>query len=123
MKKFFYACAAILCIVMTYHFGATSAQGQGAEQVRSVGGNWFATQSGIWEYVQNAGWKTPAQASFQDPPVPASQVLYYNGYSVVSTSGEAFSENGSGWTSFGIIPGGPTPTIKTSFGQLKARYR
>lgn len=28
LKKLFFACAAILCLVLAYHFGATNAQGQ-----------------------------------------------------------------------------------------------
>ncbi len=61
MKKFFYACAAILCLVLAYHFGATNAQGQGPGMVRWIGDGsdpWFATSSGVYVARDN-GWITP----------------------------------------------------------------
>ena len=120
MKRFFYACAAILCIVLAYHFGATNAQGQSSSQIRWVG-EWYATSSGLWGTDQH-GWQ-PLTATRPAPPVPADQVLTYIGFNVVTTSGEGFVWNGSSWSSIGPIPGGATPVRQQSFGQLKARYR
>ncbi len=127
MKKFFYACAAILCLVLAYHFGATNAHGQGSSLLRYVGSTdqstvWYATDNGIWT-ITETGWKSPSQVGSPEPPVPASQVVAYNNKRVVTTAGEGFYESGGSWVSVGLIPGGPTPVTSQSFGQLKAKYR
>lgn len=124
MKKFFYACAALLCLALAFHFGATSAQSQMPGQVRIVGElGWFATDTDIWVISQH-GWQPLTPGYRPAPPVPTSQVLWYlQDGRLVTVSGEGFWWNGSGWTSVGTIPGGPTQATQESWGQLKARYR
>ncbi len=122
MKKFFFACAAILCLALAYHFGATNAQGQSSGSIRWVGDTYIATDSQIWK-VSGTGWQTLSEVSDHEPPVPANQVLYYYYQLVVTTSGEAYAWVGGAWVSRGFIPGGSTPAQSISVGQLKAKYR
>lgn len=128
LKNFFYACAAILCLVLAYHFGATNAQGQsslGIPRWVGLGGGsrepFIATDVAIWNY--DYGWRTLAQSSHPEPPVPVSQVLFYSPNSVITTSGEAFDWVSGTWVSRGFIPGGPTSATQQTWGQLKAKYR
>jgi hypothetical protein len=128
MKKFFYACAAILCLVLTYHFGATNAQGQTPSTIRFLGmhtyGPYVAAYGKVW-LLKGDHW----EQSPTDLPVPIDQVVSYcepdgNTANVVSSSGEGFQSNANGpWISRGFIPGGPTPANQQTWGQVKAHYR
>lgn len=71
----------------------------------------------------DTGWKTPSESGYPDPPVPANEVLYYNGAKVVSISGEAFYWLSNHWVSKGFIPGGVTPVLGTTWGAVKAKYK
>lgn len=121
-KKFFYACAAVMCLTLAFHFGATSAQGQSGANFRFLGtqGGAILMVSGdnIWQMDGVRGWKLV----FSDTPVPASQILCFSNGTFVTTSGEGYIWANE-WVPVGPVPGGPTPTIKTSFGALKAKYR
>lgn len=122
MKKFFYACAAILCLVLAYHFGATNAQGQsGASfQVISPRG-WVRAGDTVYTYEFNP----PHWGVYSDlPPVPPSALLFLSADLAITQSGDSWvKQGGSGWQNIGPVPGGATPAIQQSFGQLKAKYR
>lgn len=123
MKKFFYACLGILCLTLAFHFSATSAQGQGSATLKILGlgenGNAvFSFYQGVVYKVTPRGW-----AVVTDLPASPEQMEFFNGSYAVSTAGDGWVTFGSGWTPLGQIPGGPTPTLQRSFGQLKTQFR
>lgn len=124
MKKFFYACAAILCLTMAFHFGATSAQGQASFSLRQLGlgeggngifvecnGDVFALRPGGWSVVTNL-------------PAPPTELSFFNGSYAVSRTGHGYVTWGNGvWNDLGVVPCSPTSTTQTTFGAVKERYR
>jgi hypothetical protein len=119
VKKLFFACAAILCLVLAYHFGAVTANGAPTvQQIVAAGGEAVLLSNGeIWS--MDAGWHYVGFNS----PVPASEVAFMLSRDrIIDTSGNGWTW-WNGWTNRGPAPGGPTPVIQESFGALKARYR
>jgi hypothetical protein len=125
-KKFFYACAAILCLVLAYHFGATSARGQSGGLFQVIPGSpgWVRVGETVYTTDFNPSCWGPLPGALL-PPVSASSLVYLDGLRAITDSGEGWVNNagGSGWRSVGTVPSTPTPAKKVSFGQLKARYR
>lgn len=99
MKKFFYACAAILCLVVAYHFGATNARGQSGSPV--TGMSTVLTGSKPYVFVM-----TPNGECF------------VRGVNSIGTGFDPYPA-----TDMGNFWSGATPAQQQSFGQLKARYR
>jgi hypothetical protein len=93
-KRFFYCSAAILCLALAYHFGATSATAQAP-------GN-------------------PVVAFIGPGPVYTAAAITANG-DVYATGISALDHD---WTfRANIFGGGPIPVQQESFGSVKARYR
>ena len=94
-RKFFYVCAGMLMLALSYHFGASTATAQAS-------GNLVVA---VTNFAQ------PAEAhSFL--AVTASGDAYVT------------SSNGNTWVFSGNLFGGaPTPALHESWGQVKARYR
>lgn len=124
MKKFFYACAAILCLVLAYHFGATNAQGQSGTSFQVIGSEPFVNVGGVVYALDPFGSRWKPVSSSDLPPVPPSEIIYFYAGNAITASGEGWTtQNGDGWRSIGFIPGGPTPAVQSSWGAVKARYR
>jgi hypothetical protein len=66
------------------------------------------------------GWKQLPFATHTLPPVPASTLISYDGFLAVTEAGEGWGMAYGEWTSFGPVP--TTPTVRTSWGQVKSRY-
>lgn len=125
MKKFFYIFVAIICISLSFPFSATNAVGQ-TMSVRFVGvsGVWpiAATSSDLW-VLNTSGWHPMSFIGYPDPPVPVSDIVCVNEGFLITSSGEGFYKQGGHWQSLGFTPGGATPTVHKSLGQLKSLYR
>jgi hypothetical protein len=93
-RTFFYVCAGVFLLALSYHLGARSAGAQApGNQVVGVG-------------------------------IAATQSLYgvmvtANGDVYTPTSSQGFCQ----WSLCSNIFAGPTPTTRETFGALKARYR
>jgi hypothetical protein len=92
-KRFFYVCAGILMLAVSYHFGATSATAQAGSNVTGI------TYSGAGSMFVLTG----------------NGDLYSNSDARIS-QGLPASLVGNFW-------GGATPARATTFGAIKARYR
>jgi hypothetical protein len=92
-RKFFYICAALLCLSLAFHFGYTTAKAQ-APGNPVVGVGIAATQS------------------LYGVAVTANGDVY--------TTGPAGFTNWHLTTN--LFTGGPTPALQESWGQLKSRY-
>ena len=94
-KRFFYVCAGLLMLAMTYHLGARSAGAQAGGQVVGVAGIYAANSVSVQYVVATSGGDV------------------YRRY-----------EGGGTWTYMGNALGaGPTPATETTWGKVKADYR
>jgi len=119
-RAFFFVCAGIFLLALSYHLGARSAGAQapgGVECVNVDGGRGFAVIDG-YSYMSGG-----SGVSRIPVPVPGrtvaclfETVLLDNGQVWTYTESEA-------WTLRGALPfGSATPAQPISIGQLKAKY-
>ncbi len=56
------------------------------------------------------------------PPVPVSSLISYDSGIAITDSGEGWFRNATEWVDLGPIPG-LSPTVRTTWGSVKAAYR
>jgi hypothetical protein len=131
-KKFFYVCAGLLSIALSFAVGFSMAQAQSGSVTYFAGvGGASAAVSGRAVYYMSNGVRTP---TLFPAPVPGSadvvSVLVYNGgYSVPATTviladGDVYHWSGveQSWALMGSY-GGTTGAASVTMGSLKAKYR
>ncbi len=129
VRAFFYVCAGIFLLALSYHLGATNARGQVGGTgwfISGVSGGipWVTTASGdVWRYVPGNGWLSSPNI-FGGASSGQTIVALVPGEAVTST-GEVWygTVNGAPWANAGAPPLGPTPAALPTWGQLKAQYR
>jgi hypothetical protein len=139
-RKFFYVCAGLLCLVLTYQVGARNASAQAGGLIESPASfNYhpltgytvsFVTNRQLYTsvWLPNSQWQVPAQTA--GGPIPGSSPVVAlmaaggpSGATVLLANGDLY-RMGNSWEYQGNLLGGaPTPAVRESFGQLKARYR
>ncbi len=121
-KRFFYVCAGILALVLTYHFGATSAGGQGL--VRVIGPNTVVVGSNAF-YLEISnppfGWRQLPYNGNTLPPVPVTSLASYQLGTAITDTGEGWYATAGVWVSAGTPPS--VATIPSTWGSVKAKYR
>lgn len=130
-RKFFYICAGILMLALSYHLGASSADAQAVglglvcrlAGTDMYGSESFCTPNGdVYQYW--SGHWTKASNVFGGAPGGRTVVSYDSGVALAS-NGEVFFQPMMGygpWSSRGFPVGGPVGTLQESWGQLKSRY-
>jgi hypothetical protein len=95
-RKFFYVCAGMFLLALSYHFGAATAIAQGpGNPVVAAGEMTFSNSTS--NFV-----------------ITSSGELYTT----------ASNSPGTSWVHLGnVFAGGPTPAVHESWGQVKARYQ
>jgi hypothetical protein len=68
-----------------------------------------------------SGWKQLPYGTLTLPPVPPSSLVNYGTGVAITDAGEGWGKVGGVWTDLGPAPG-LVPTVKESWGQLKAKY-
>jgi hypothetical protein len=125
LKRFFYAAAAVLMLALSFQLGAVTVHAQSTGPVECVG------------YEENAGFavinhhlifiNNSAPPSYDDlGPLPSAARAVACGLTgVVLEDGTVWQCNGPGlWRQFGTFPfSGSVAAQKSSWGELKARYR
>src|SRR5258706_9341088 len=91
-RKFFYVCAGLFLLALSFHFGYSTATAQAPGN--PVAAAWQASQAGTG--IVNA-------------IVTTNGDVYRSG-------------NLTSWDFYGNVFGGPTPALHESWGSLKARY-
>ncbi len=128
-KAFFYVCAGVFLLALSFHLGATSARGQGGGTgwfvEGSYGGSCYVvTASGDWwRYVPGLGWLNDLGNIFGGASGARTIVSLLPGIALTSNGEVWYGGNGGTWTNAGVPPLGPTPSTHESWGQLKAKYR
>jgi hypothetical protein len=127
-KKFFFVCAGFLCLVVAYHLGASSAQGQGALTVDGSHIDCDRGANGTVLYTGVVGRTFYWNGSAVPPPIPGSARAVatcggYGFYVVVLENGDVYRGTDAQWTYDGNLVGAPTPAQGTTWGSVKMRYR
>jgi len=130
-RKFFYVCAGVFLLALSYHLGASTvgAQGTGLGLICRLDGTdmysteSFCTPSGdVYQYL--SGHWTKTSNVFGGAP-GGRQIVSYDSGVALASNGEVFVSSllgYNGWTSRGFPVGGPVPALQESWGQLKSRY-
>jgi len=137
-KRLFYVSAALLCSVITYHLGARSAGAQAGNQLSAGIVTGFqnelyaATPAGqvlvhvvgdppsVWIPWRNVGATSPVVAIGVRPDAGLVNPIV----TVFCQDGTVYDCPGSeGPCTVSNVFGGPTPAAKSTWGELKMRYR
>ena len=125
-KRFFYVSMGILALMVAYNLGARSAEADWdstlpGEIIGAAGLTVYTCNGEAWDVDQ--GW---VRKPDMDLPVPSSEVkiLTSSGSVVylITQSEELYRTNG-GWSYYGPFPGSGTPTTKSSWGDVKRKFR
>ena len=91
---------------------------------RRVGGP-FVVSGGALYWLDSSnvpqGWNLLPNDTFTLPPISPSVFDYYDGQRVITDTGEGWVKIAGVWTDVGPVP--TTATVRTSWGQVKDRYR
>jgi len=131
-RGFFFICAGLLMLSVAYNLGASSAVAQSTPTVFGIdmGGN-----SGMAVMGRTIYWLSESGTSSALPSVPGSSPIAAIGAQGLGSSGGAvavlqnadvyrFDTVSSSWQRTGnILSSGPIPTTKSSWGEVKARFR
>lgn len=125
-RKFFLAAAGMLMLALSYHLGAGTASGQ-SFPIRVLWLNNVIANGSVYyleAFNPPLGWKLLSGPDL--PPVPPSSLISFSSSNgiAITDAGEGWVRYGTGsWQDLGFLPGGPTPTLHESWGQVKARYQ
>ncbi len=140
-KRFFYVCAGILMLALSYHFGASTAGAQapgnpivaafsqpsgGTKELwaYSLNGDVFVSEDSGLSFSHRAnvfggsGTGKGVAAAFPNPNTTNEQWVY------AADGSEYLTEDaGATYTLRADVFAGPTPVQPTTFGAIKARFR
>jgi hypothetical protein len=137
-RAFFFVCAGIFLLALSYHLGARSAGAQSGGTVE--GASFIAPEqysSPYWsvsfvvdrvlytsyQSPYTKQWQIPAVPAFTVPgtaPIAATSGIGQGQSFVLLANGDVYS--GSGQYGGNLLGGAPTPAQSISIGQLKAKY-
>ncbi len=115
-KRFFYICAGVFLLALSFHLGATSARGQVGGTgwfISGVNGGipWVTTASGdVWRYIPSYGWLNDTGNIFGGASGGRMIVSLLPGEAVTST-GEVWygTVNGVPWANASVPPPSARP--------------
>jgi hypothetical protein len=131
-RAFFYVCAGLFLLVLTYNLGVRSAGAQTAGVIDGAAIDWVTGLPSQWRFSGVEGRMFHAMepnGRRYDPPEPipgTASIIATDpaGFAVMLADGSVYQYNGGGgWTFEGNLLGGVTAAHSASWGELKARYR
>ena len=135
-KKFFHACAGLLCLALVYHLGSSAATAQ-AGNPSIVGVAWRLADGHAYAAAEDGsifatagyctGWTRVGRLPAGEIPTEVLDGDVGGSMDIMCASGNAYTVTGS-FPSIGLvlcssIYSSPTPATRSSWGSLKARYR
>ena len=128
-RKFFYICAGLFLLALSYHLGAQAAQAQVGSDVQGaalafVPAGFGVRASGVVGRVFYSMLDNGAIQALS-PAIPGTQPILATdpaGRNVLLADGEVLQYNGAGWNLLGNLFPGPVPALHESWGALKSRY-
>ena len=135
-RAFFFVCAGLLLLALSYHLGARSAgaQSSGSMEAASFASGYnsgssvaFVVNRVLYTSYQLSGslqWRTPALSAGTIPGTAPVAATSASAGLVLLTDGDLWLSAGQGsWMFIGNLLGAsPTPAQSISIGQLKAKY-
>ena len=130
-KKFFYVCAGIFLLALSFHLGAASALGQSGRRLLRGGATYACgvDDSGtIWAVQQNGlcpsgPIQPPKPGTIVDVAIYATNGCDFEGV-VLYEDGDVYRYDSGTWTlTANVFAGGPTAAHSSTWGQVKDRYR
>lgn len=135
-KRFFFACAGLFLLALSYHLGASTATAQ-AGSPSIVGVAWRLADGHAYAAASDgsifatpgycAAWTRVGQLPAGEVPTEVLDGDVGGSMDVMCASGNAYTVTGS-FPSIGLvlcssIYSSPTPATRSTWGNLKARYR
>jgi hypothetical protein len=129
-KAFFYVCAGIFLLALSYHLGARKATAQAVSNpvtaalgatVATANGDFYGTNMGAWTRFGNI---FSSAGHTSTGPIAAMRMQGAAPVQAITSDGDVYSlAPGPLWTFEGNMFSGSTPAARTSWGQLKGTYR
>jgi hypothetical protein len=127
-RAFFYVCAGLFLLALSYHLGARNATAQsgvleGAAIDAGAGGPMISAVLSR-TFLTFYGWGPPNSIPEPIPgtsPIVATSAA--NGTLVLLENGDIYGPGSGSWELRGNILSGPTPAQRESFGAMKTLYR
>lgn len=128
-KRFFFVCAGVFLLALSFHLGQVTAQAQSGLTVEGASIESFeltafpratACVNRLWSWMGENG------ALHQNSvPVPGTlRIVATDPYgTVMLENGDWLKFDGSSWVLVGNLANGPTPARGSTWGGVKARYR
>jgi hypothetical protein len=124
-RRFLQVCVGFLLLAVSFEFGAVIARGQ-SSTFRVIGLGIVVVGDEVYEISTLSspyGWRQLPHGTFTLPPVPPSTLVnYVSGQKAITDNGDGWGNVGGVWTNFGPVPG-IVSTQRSTWGQLKAKYR
>lgn len=128
-KKFFYACAGLFLLTLSFQLGARTAGAQGGGMIEVAGISYWneprpcAVVNRIiyYFYPVAGGWEL--RHSGDAIPGSARVIAAERDGAAVLENGDCYLLQGGNWVLVGNFLGQSTQTIKATWGSVKARYR
>ena len=128
-KTFFYVCAGLFLLALSYNLGARSAGAQAGGSI-AVGDINMGGQGGIAALVDRLLYRATDGPPFETygptPPIPGTEpivAVYGPDPRAMLANGDVYRLSGSAWILAGNVLGSGTPAQRATFGALKKRYR
>jgi hypothetical protein len=138
-SKFFFVCAGMLMLALSYHFGASTAGAQvGGSQIVGLedetcheqllaisrDGELYRLERGSNVWSSSVNVLAEAGVGGEVVDIVARNTSDQPGLYVVTSAGDLCFQPrcGGPWVARGNVFGGPVPTLHESWGQVKARY-
>ena len=129
-KRFFFVCAGLLCLALSFHLGQVTAQAQSGATIE--GGNIGFVQAGSFPRATGCvdrifRWMGENGALHEDLPVPVpgtQRIIATDPFgTVLLENGDWYKWGADSWVLIGNLSGGPTPAQRKTWGAMKFRYR
>src|SRR5262245_15731882 len=106
-RAFFYVCAGVFLLALSYHLGARSAAAQAPSFMECVT---VDAPYGAWAVIGRQLYNVTGGPLFVSGPIPGTRPIVACGTSnVVLDNGEVWEWSGGVWNLKGAFPGGPVP--------------
>src|SRR5437867_1805294 len=120
-KRFFFVCAGVFLLALSYHLGASSAAAQ-SQVISAVGFDAYARPFIAVGHSVYELWDTNEILTFAPVPGTSPIVGLTDGKAILE-NGDVYQKDASGAWSLRANFFGTTPALHESWGDLKARYR
>jgi len=129
-RAFFFVCAGLFLLALSYHLGARNAGAQAGATVGEISWNYGAQVAAVQgRTIYTVAIPNPPDGGFPVQtlaPVPgASPIIAVDAVSnsALLENGDVYVREGGGWVLKGnLFGGGPVPVQRETFGSLKVRY-